>query len=149
MKQLIDAEYKEMKELELIEAELNSNLDSIIACNEEAVEMMHAKKMLAALLARTKHLEDSISTMRMATFQTKGKCHQLLAKQKERDMRKLEHERCWLTKPTIDLAKSWWTRATAMSRTEQQPKHAGQSSSLSSPLPILSQESKPEAARCA
>lgn len=158
MKQLIDAEYKEMKELELIEANLNSTLDTIIASNEEAVAIMHAKKIVAALIARTKHLEDSISTLRMDTFQIKGKCHQLVAKQKEMDLKKrsasFDNERCWLTKPTIDLAKSWWTRATTLSRSEQQPKDHGDecpSSSLQSPAPIglLSQESKPEAARCA
>jgi len=158
MKQLIDAEYKEIKELELIEAKLNSNLDTIIASNEEAVAIMHAKKIVAALRARTKHLEDSISTLRMDTFQIKGKCHQLVAKQKEMDLKKrsasFDNERCWLTKPTIDLAKSWWTRATTLSKSEQEPKDHGDecpSSSLQSPAPIslLSQESKPEAARCA
>lgn len=113
----------DMEDLDQDEWYLEDQVDALRK-DQETIGMLHAKKILSALLSRSKHIAQETHEMRMSMLVIKGKSRQL-----QNQLDALNPQ----TSSLFWIAKSMWKRATT----------------TTNPLPFNDDNARTAAAKCA
>jgi ribosomal protein L9 len=120
----IRKECNEMDAYDVVELELEGSIWEMQSqCTPEVYGNMNAKQVIAALTARSYHLQQDMLELRMETLRRKGKNHQLQKQREEwHQTGKGDHTKEELknattpSRATLNLARALWARATGGNR---------------------------------
>lgn len=109
----------EMDEKDLLELDLEDSVYELKLQCKDVSGIIHIKKMISALTARSRHLQQDITKLRMRTLRRKGQTHQFERQFQERHtiQSNLKTMPSSGNNTTLSIARAFWTKATEGRRT--------------------------------